>query len=172
MKEAAILVVVVVVLVGGVAIWVANGNSIPFFSSQPFSVQPASDGQPAQPGTETAKETAPPKPVKARATAKKSPTPPVAEAELEPQLIAPVAEVVVAPPVPPPAPKQFPSAKEIRVGAERENIAEKFGQPALSTTTTGDDGQVKETLVYARKSGRDVTVIRIEDGKVLSAYSR
>jgi hypothetical protein len=29
-----------------------------------------------------------------------------------------------------------------------------------------------ETLVYARKSGRDVTVIRMEDGKVLSAYSR
>ena len=73
---------------------------------------------------------------------------------------------------PPPAPKQFPLAKDIRVGAERENIAEKFGQPSLSTTTTGDDGQVKETLVYARKSGRDVTVIRIEDGKVLSAYSR
>jgi hypothetical protein len=170
MKEAAILVLVCVVLVGGIAIWVANGNAIPFFSPQTYSVQPASDGQPAQPGTETAKETAPPKPVKARAKAKK--TPPAVEAEPEPLLIAPVAEVVVAPKVPPPPPQQFPSAKEIAVGAGRENIAEKFGQPALSTTTTGDDGQVKETLVYARKSGRDVTVIRIEDGKVLSAYSR
>jgi hypothetical protein len=58
------------------------------------------------------------------------------------------------------------------VGSERENISEKFGQPSLATTTTSDDGRVLETLVYARKSGRDVTVIRIEDGKVLSAHSR
>lgn len=164
MKEAAILVVICVVLVGGVAIWVANGNSIPFLSPQTYSVQPASDAQPD--AAQQAKETAPPQPVKARVKAKKP------EAEQEPLLITPVAEVVVAPPAPPPAPKQFPSAKEIAVGAERENISAKFGQPALSTTTTGDDGQMKETLVYARKSGRDVTVIRIEDGKVLSAYSR
>jgi hypothetical protein len=89
-------------------------------------------------------------------------------------VVAPVAEVVVAPPVPAPtpAPKEFPSANEISVGVERENISERFGEPALATTTTSNDGRVMETMVYARKSGRGVTVIRIEDGKVLSAYTR
>ena len=165
MKEGVILVVLAVVVVGGIGIWLSNGNSIPFFSSQPSAVQPDS-----QQTAETAKETPPEKPVKAKAakSAKKAPSVPVVEAA--PVVVAPVAEVVIAPPVPP-APKQFPAANEIKVGSERENIAEKFGQPAL-TTTTSDDGRVRETLVYARKSGRDVTVIRIEDGKVLSAYSR
>ena len=85
--------------------------------------------------------------------------------------IQPVAEVVVAPPKPAPIPKEFPQPREIPVGSERDNIAERFGQPALATTTTSDDGRVMETLVYARKSGRDVTLIRIEDGKVSSAHS-
>jgi hypothetical protein len=168
MKEAVVLVLVAVLIVGGIGIWLANGNAVPFFSSQPSVVQPAGDPQPE---TDTAKETAPAKPPKARtAKANKIPAGPSAEAAppSQPLLIEPVAEVVVAPP----APKQFPSAKEIAVGVERENIAERFGQPSLATTTTSDDGRVMETLVYARKSGRDVTVIRIEDGKVLSAYSR
>jgi len=169
MKEAVVLVLVAVLIVGGIGIWLANGNSVPFFSSQPSAVQPAGDPQLE---TGTAKETTPAKPPKARTAkaANKTSAAPSAETAQpsQPLLVEPVAEVVVAPP----APKQFPSAKEIAVGVERENIAERFGQPSLATTTTSDDGRVMETLVYARKSGRDVTVIRIEDGKVLSAYSR
>ena len=80
-----------------------------------------------------------------------------------------MAEVVVAPPKPAPIPKEFPQPREISVGAERDNIAERFGQPALATTTTSDDGRVMETLVDARKSGRDVTVIGLRTAKVLSA---
>jgi hypothetical protein len=170
MKEAAVLVLVSVVIVGGIGIWLANGGSLPFFSSQPGVVQPAGDAQPADAQTDAAKKAEEAKLAKkppAKAV-KKTPPPPVAEAAPEPLVVVPVAEVVVAPP----APKQFPSAKEISAGVERENISERFGQPALATTTTSDDGRVMETLVYARKSGRDVTVIRIEDGKVLSAYSR
>jgi hypothetical protein len=169
MKEAVVLVLLAVLIVGGIGIWVANGNSVPFFSSQPAAVPPAGD---AQPGADTAKEAVPAKPLKTQTAkvVKKAPAAPSAEAAppSQPLLVEPVAEVVVAPP----APKQFPSAKEIAVGAERENISERFGQPSLATTTTSDDGRVLETLVYARRSGRDVTVIRIEDGKVLSAYSR
>ena len=172
MKEAVVLVLVAVLIVGGIGVWLANGNSVSFFGSQSSAVQPAGDPQPE---TEAAKETVPAKPLKALTAkaAKKTPGAPSAEAVAESQapLYQPVAEVVVAPPVTPAA-KQFPSAKEIAVGVERENIAERFGQPSLATTTTSDDGRVMETLVYARKSGRDVTVIRIEDGKVLSAYSR
>ena len=163
MKEAVVLVVIAVVVVGGIGIWLSNGTSIPFLSSPAPAVQPA-DNQ-----SDAAK--APPEKTKARTakTAKKASSSPVVE--VAPALVAPVAEVVVAPPAPP-APKQFPAASEITPGAEREKIAEKFGQPALLTTTTSGDGRVLETLIYARKSGRDVTVIRIEDGKVLSAYSR
>src|SRR5581483_2627942 len=165
MKEAVVLVVLAVVVVGGIGIWLSNGNSIPFMNSPAPVVQPAGD----QPEADAAKA-APERPkLKAAKTAKKAPSPAVVE--VAPTLAAPVAEVVIAPPTPP-APKQFPAASEIAPGAEREKIAEKFGQPALLTTTTSGDGRVLETLIYARKSGRDVTVIRIEDGKVLSAYSR
>jgi hypothetical protein len=169
MKEAAVLVLVAVVIVGGIGIWLANGGSVPFLSSQPAGIQPASDVPPSEAQADAAKKAEEAKAVKKPAKAsKKAAAPPVAEAAPEPVVVVPVAEVVVAPPVP----KQFPSAREISVGAEREIISEKFGTPSLATTTTSDDGRVMETLVYARKSGRDVTVIRIEDGKVLSAYSR
>jgi hypothetical protein len=171
MKEAVVLVLLAVLLVGGIGIWLANGNSIPLFSSQPAAVQPAADAQAAADAAK-AKEAAA-KPVKAPAVKKaKVPAPAAAAAAStlgqQPEIVGPVAEVVIVPPVP----KQFPSADQIAPGAERENIGERYGQPALTTTTTSDDGRVQETLVYARKSGRDVTVIRIEDGKVLSAYSR
>ena len=167
MKEAVILVLVAVVVVGGIGVWISSGNSIPFLSAPVPAVQPADDTQAADAAKQTPQDK-PAKPKVAKVT-RKAPTAPVVEA---PATVAvPVAEVVVAKPAPP-APKQFPAANEITVGAEREKIAEKFGQPALATTTTSDDGRVMETLVYARKSGRDVTVIRVEDGKVMSAYSR
>jgi hypothetical protein len=162
MKEAALLVLVAVVVVGGIGVWMSNGGSIQLFSPSP-AVQPASD---ISVPVEAEKETPAPKPKKPAAVKKA-----VVAAEPEPHqpaVVAPVAEVVIAPP----APKEFPSANQISVGAERENISEKFGQPSLATTTTSDDGRVLETLFYARKSGRNVTVIRIEDGKVLSAHSR
>src|SRR5579864_1155280 len=115
MKEAVVLVLVAVVIVAGIGIWLANGGTVPFFSSQPPAVQPASD---AQPGSDAAKETAAAKPVKPPAAkAKKTSTVPLAEASPEPLVVGPVAEVVVAPP---PPPKQFPSADQISVGAERE----------------------------------------------------
>ena len=164
MKEAALLVLVAVVIVGGIGVWMANGGSLQLFSSPQPAAQPAETPLPP----EARKETPPPPKKSAKA---KTAAPPAA-ASADPPVIAPVAEVVVARPVPPPAPKEFPAANRIPVGAERENIAEEFGQPSLATTTTSDDGRVLETLVYARKSGRDVTVIRIEDGKVLSAHSR
>jgi hypothetical protein len=171
MKEAAVLVLVSVVIVGGIGIWLSNGGSLPFVSS-PGAVQPASDVQPSDAQADAAKKAEAAKAVKkpAARAVRKAPAPPVAEVAPEPAVVVPIAEVVVAPPTP--APKQFPSANEISAGIERENISERFGQPALATTTTSDDGRVMETLVYSRKSGHDVTVIRIEDGKVLSAYSR
>lgn len=174
MKEAVVLVLLAVLLVGGIGIWIANGGSVSIFSSQPANVQPANDEPQAAAAKEAEAKEAEAKEAKKRRVAKAAKkaaaaVPPV-EAVAPP--IVPVAAVVVAPTKPVPVPKEFPQPREIPVGSERDNIAERFGQPALATTTTSDDGRVLETLVYARKSGRDVTVIRIEDGKVQSAHSR
>jgi len=174
MKEAVVLVLLAVLIVGGIGIWLANGSSVSLFTSQPANVQSVNDEAQIAAAKEAEVKEAEAKEVKkklaARAARKAAAAVPVVEVAAPP--IEPVAEVVVAPPKPPAPPKQFPEPREISVGVERDNIAERFGQPALATTTTSNDGRVMETLVYARKSGRDVTVIRIEDGKVLSAYSR
>ena len=171
MKEAPVLLWVSVLIVAGIGIWLATGASLPFSGAQPAVVQPANDAQPGQTDAAKKVETATQVKKSAAKTEKKAPA---AAPAPEPAVDVPVAAVVIAPPVPapPPPPKRFPSAKEIPVGAERENIAERFGEPSLATTTTSNQGRVRETLVYSRKSGRDVTVISIEDGKVLSAYSR
>jgi hypothetical protein len=174
MKEAVVLVLLAVLLVGGIGIWLANGGSVSLFSSQPVNVQPTNDEAQAAAAKEAEAKEAEAKEAKkkqvAKAARKAAAAVPVVEAVAPP--IAPVAEVVVAQPKPAPVPKEFPQPREIPVGSERDNISERFGQPALATTTTSDDGRMMETLVYARKSGRDVTVIRIEDGKVQSAHSR
>ena len=172
MKEAVVLVLVAVLVVGGIGTWLANSGSISLFGTPPASVQAEAEAAQAA-AAAAAKEAQQAEDARKKAVAKaarKARAVPVVE-PVEP-VLPPVAEVVVAPPTPPPAPKQFPEPREIPVGIERDNISERFGQPALATTTTSDDGRVMETLVYARKSGRDVTVIRMEDGKVLSAHSR
>src|SRR5258706_9798561 len=160
MKEAVVLVLLAVLIVGGIGIWLANGSPVSLFSSQLVNVQSVNDAaQAAAAAKEAEAKEAEAKEAKkkqaARAARKAAAAVPVVEAVAKP--IEPVAEVVVAPPKAPPAPKQFPEPREISIGAERDNIAERFGQPALATTTTSNDGRVMETLVYARKSGRDVT---------------
>jgi hypothetical protein len=171
MREVPILVWISVLIVGGIGIWLATGASLPFSGAQPAVVQPANGAQLDDAQTDAAKKVETAKLVK-KPAAKTAQTPPPAAPAQEPVVVAQAAEVVIAPPVPAPAPKRFPSASEVPVGAERENIAERFGEPSLATTATSDHGRVRETLIYSRKSGRDVTVINIEDGKVLSAYSR
>ncbi len=176
MKEAPVLILwVSIVVVVGIGVWLVTGGSLPFSKSQTETVQPPGDVRSAEEhdALEQAKATSLKKPpAKTRQTTRKS------DVASEPVIVAPPAEVVAAPievaraQIAPPAPKQFPSANEISIGAKRENISEKFGEPSLATITTSGDGRLMETLVYARKSGRDVTVIRMQDGKVLSAYSR
>ena len=171
MREVPVLVWISVLIVAGIGIWLATGASLPFFGAQPAVVQPANDAQPGDAQTDAARKVETAKRVK-KPAAKTAQTAPADAPAPEPAVIVPVAEVAIAPPVPAPPPKRFPSANEIPVGAERENISERFGEPSLATTTTSDHGRVRETLIYSRKSGRDVTVISMEDGKVLSAYSR
>ena len=170
MNGAPVVLWVSVLIVVVVAIWLVSGGAVPFYKAQPAGVEPLS----AAPSADTENTSKEAKAVKPSKQQKSSKTTPVAEVASEPLIPAPVVEAVPSrvAPVAPVVSKQFPSAREISIGAPRENISEKFGEPALATITTSADGRMMETLVYARKSGRDMTVIRMEDGKVLSAYSR
>jgi len=68
-------------------------------------------------------------------------------------------------------PPPFPAVEQIPTGVHLDSITGKYGDPQLSAvTSTG--GHMVETMVYARERGRSATVIRIEDGKVASAYSQ
>jgi hypothetical protein len=79
--------------------------------------------------------------------------------------------VVAAPPVVHRDPPPFPVVGQIPTGAHEDSITGKYGDPQLSAvTSTG--GHMVETMVYARERGRSATVIRIEDGKVSSAYTQ
>jgi len=61
--------------------------------------------------------------------------------------------------------------EQIPTGVHGDSITGKYGDPQLfAVTSTG--GHMVETMVYARERGRSATVIRIEDGRVSSAYSQ
>ena len=64
-----------------------------------------------------------------------------------------------------------PSIDQISIGAERQDITEKFGEPALSTETVVR-GHVFENLVYGTVRAHTLTVISLEDGKVFAKSSR
>jgi hypothetical protein len=64
-----------------------------------------------------------------------------------------------------------PSVDQISIGAERQDITEKFGVPALSAETMVR-GHVIETMVYGTDRAHTLTVISLEDGKVFSTSSR
>jgi len=86
----------------------------------------------------------------------------------------PVAVAAVAPPPAPEVklpPPPFPAVEQITSGAHVDAITNKYGDPALSAVTSAG-GHMIETFVYSRDRGRKATVIRLEDGKVATAYSQ
>jgi hypothetical protein len=65
-----------------------------------------------------------------------------------------------------------PSVDQISIGADRQDITEEFGVPALSAETMVR-GHVIETMVYGPdRAHHTLTVISLEDGKVFSTSSR
>jgi hypothetical protein len=84
--------------------------------------------------------------------------------------LTPTTAPAPAEPVAPPPSRPFPTMQEIRSGADADKIVETYGEPALSTLTA-DNNHVLETLVYTKEQGKVQTLIRVEDGKVLSAHS-
>jgi hypothetical protein len=151
MKDGAVLMVVCLAVLGGLAVWWTHSPLHLFSASGPQVQEPARVPAPAP----VVKKVSKPKP---------------ATADVE----QPVAEV--APVAPPPvpvvkAPPPFPAVEQIASGSHEAAITDKYGDPALSAvTSTG--GHVVETFVYSKDRGRNATVIRLEDGKVAKAYSQ
>ncbi len=154
LKDGVVLSVVLLIVAGALFLW--------WTQTPTHYGSPVADAQ-AQP-------VEPPKP--APVVAKARPKPKVEAVVQEIAETTPAVEPVVAPPPvvhrdPPP----FPVVEQIPTGAHEDSITGKYGDPQLSAvTSTG--GHMVETMVYARERGRSATVIRIEDGKVSSAYTQ
>jgi len=152
LKDGVVLMVICLIVVGGLAVWWIQTPAHPVTAAAPQLQEPA----PAPP----------PAPVIKRVSRPKSAPPPAVE---EPAVVAEV--------IPPPAPKvqlpppPFPAVEQIASGSHETAITSKYGDPALSAVTSSG-GHMVETFVYARNRGRNATIIRLEDGKVATAYSQ
>jgi len=155
MKDGVVLAVVLLMVTGGLFLW---WTQTPTHYGTPVADTQVQPPEPA------------PKPapvVKARPKPKKE-EPVVEYAASTPE---PTPVVVAAAPVVHRDPPPFPAVEQIPTGVHLDSITGKYGDPQLSAvTSTG--GHMVETMVYARERGRSATVIRIEDGKVASAYSQ
>jgi len=156
LKDSFVLTVICLVVVGAIFAWWTT--STPHYYGAPV------ESRFLEP------EPAPAPPVVAKTTHRA--LPPVPEPVAPPQDVeVPSTPIAVSPLVVEQDPPPFPSVEQIARGAHGEAITGKYGNPALSAvTSTG--GHVVETFVYARDRGRSATVIRLEDGKVASAFSR
>jgi hypothetical protein len=153
LKDGVVLVVVLLMVAGGLFLW--------------WTQTPTHYGTPVADTQVLPPEPAPkPAPVVVKARPKPAPEPVVEEIAALPEPV-----VVAAAPVVHRDPPPFPSVEQIPTGVHEDSITGKYGDPQLSAvTSTG--GRLVETMVYARARGRSTTVIRIEDGKVSSAYSQ
>lgn len=154
LKDGVVLAVVLLIVAGALFLW--------------WTQTPTHYGSPVADTQTQPVEPPKPAPLVAKTRPKPKPEPVVEQAEL-----APAAEpvVVAAPPVVHRDPPPFPMVEQIPTGVHEDTITGKYGDPQLSAvTSTG--GHMVETMVYARERGRSATVIRIEDGKVSSAYTQ
>jgi len=153
-KDGVVLAVVVLIVAGGLFLW---RTQTPTHYGAPVADTQVQPPEPA------------PKPapvVKARPKPKKE-EPVVEQAAPAPEPVVVVAAAPVVHRDPPP----FPAVEQIPTGVHGDSITGKYGDPQLfAVTSTG--GHMVETMVYARERGRSATVIRIEDGRVSSAYSQ
>ncbi len=152
MKDGVVLMVICLIVVGGLAVWWTQTSTQPLAATAPQVQEPAPVPAPA--------------PVVKKVARPKLAPPPVVEQPVA--VVAPVAPPAPVVQVPPPP---FPAVEQIASGAHVDAITNKYGDPALSTVTFAD-GHVVETFVYSRNRGRNATVIRLEDGKVATAYSQ
>ena len=151
LKDGVVLMVICLIVVGGLAVWWMQTPTHPVDATAPQVQEPAPAPAPA--------------PVVKKVSRPKPAPPPVAEEPVVVAVVAPPAPVVQAPPPP------FPAVEQIASGAHEAAITDKYGDPALSAVTSAG-GHMVETFVYSKDRGRNATVIRLEDGKVATAYSQ
>ena len=157
MKDGVVLAVVLLMVAGGLFLW--------------WTQTPTHYGAAVQDTQVQAPEPAPkPAPVVKARPKPKQEEPVVQETTIASSSV-PEPAVVAAAPVVHRDPPPFPAVDQIATGAHGDSITGKYGDPQLfAVTSTG--GHMVETMVYSRERGRSATVIRIEDGKVSSAYSQ
>jgi hypothetical protein len=157
LKDGVVLAVICLIVVGGIFAWWIG---IPMHSSNAA----------AEPQVQTE-----PVPAPAPAIVKKArlPHPDLAPVVEQPVVLeaAPSPQVSAAVPVVQPDPPPFPAVEQIATGVREAAITGKFGDPVLSAVTS-TRGHMVETFVYARGRGHSATIIRLEDGKVVSSYSQ
>jgi hypothetical protein len=149
LKDGVVVMVICLIALGGLAVWWTQTPSH-LNAAVPQVLEPA----PAPAHT----------PVVKKASKPQAP-PPIVE-----RSAAVAAEASPAPAVqlvPPP----FPAVEQIATGAHVDAITDKYGDPVLSAVTSSG-GHMVETFVYARNRGQNATVIRLQDGKVATAYSQ
>jgi len=152
LKDGVVLMVICLVVVGGLAVWWTQTSVHPVTATAPQIQEPVPAPAPAP----VVKKVSRPKPV----------PPPVVEEPVEVAAeISPPAPKIQLPPPP------FPSVEQIANGSHETAITDKYGDPSLSAVTSAG-GHMVETFVYSRNRGRNATVIRLEDGKVATAYSQ
>jgi hypothetical protein len=157
LKDGTVLMVICIIGLGGLAAWWIKAPAHPLSSTGSQIAEPAAAPAPA--------------PVVKHLPKFRPATPEVAEQPV----VAEAAAVVASSPAPvvrvqaPPRP--FPAVEQISSGAHEDAITDKYGDPALSAVTSSG-GHMMETFVYSKNGGRNATVIRLQDGKVASAYSQ
>jgi hypothetical protein len=151
LKDGVVLMVICLVVVGGLAVWWTQTSVHPVTATAPQIQEPVPAPAPAP----VVKKVSRPKPL----------PPPVVEEPVAVVVAPPPAPVVQAPPPP------FPSVEQIASGSHETAITGRFGDPSLFAVTSAG-GHMVETFVYSKNRGRNATVIRLEDGKVATAYSQ
>jgi hypothetical protein len=159
LKDGVVLAVICLIVVGGIFAWLLQNPR-------------QSVGAPAQTQIqEAAAASKTPAEIAKSSVVRRKPAKPVEELVEHPVITEP------APTPPAPAavvqhdPPPFPAVEQIATGVNEDAITRTYGYPTLSAVTS-NGGHIIETFVYVRDRGRSSTVIRLEDGKVASAFSR
>lgn len=166
MKEVVIVLVLVLALAGGVFWWTRTEN-VAVVQPEPVPSPPPVE---APHRTSPHSRAKPPVPISVPASPAAVDLASASSSNLATSL--PQAETPHHPEKPTaPAAQPFPTVDQVARGAEADTVVERYGEPALSTTTSGHQHVIEENFVYARDRGRVQTLIHVEDGKVVSVSS-
>jgi cytoskeletal protein RodZ len=154
---------VVLALLSGL-IWAVGWGPLRGYS---LIQQTSNTVQPATPAPEPTSQTLPPPKVQRASSA-----PAESKASIPAESDAATSERALASAVPPPAPPppKFPTAADVPIGTLGSFVLDSFGPPGARTLGV-DDGARIEIFVYNRNRPDTTTVIRVRNGRVVSAVT-